>query len=100
MRTQNVSFPGSALLVILLTFATAAGARDTSVEPAPSRVFVVNTQDASVSLVDLTTMREIRQFPVGPRPYGIAVSRDGKTVAVGVEDEGKVKFFDAADFKP
>lgn len=43
-------------------------------------------------------MKELNRYPVGPRPYGIAVTRDGKTVAVGVEDEEKVKFFDAADF--
>jgi DNA-binding beta-propeller fold protein YncE len=66
---------------------------------APRQVFVVNTQDASVSLVDLGGMKEVKRYKVGPRPYGIAVSRDGKTVAVGVEDEEKVKFFDAADFR-
>lgn len=65
----------------------------------PKKVFVVNTQDASVSLVDLDTMQEVRRIPVGPRPYGIAVSRDGKTLAVGVEDEEKVKFFDTADYR-
>jgi YVTN family beta-propeller protein len=64
----------------------------------PTQVFVVNTQDASVSRVELATMRELNRYPVGPRPYGIAVTMDGKTVAVGVEDEECVKFFDAADF--
>jgi 6-phosphogluconolactonase (cycloisomerase 2 family) len=39
-------------------------------------------------------MKELKRHEVGPRPYGIAVTRDGKTVAVGVEDEEKVKFFD------
>jgi DNA-binding beta-propeller fold protein YncE len=61
-------------------------------------VFVVNTQDASVSRVDLATMKEVGRFPVGERPYGIAVTKDGSTVAVGVEGEEKVKFFDAAAF--
>ena len=65
----------------------------------PTQVFVVNTQDASVSRVDLATMKEIARYKVGPRPYGIAVTRDGETVAVGVEDEEKVKFFDSADFR-
>src|SRR5262249_61334514 len=66
----------------------------------PCQVLVVNTQDASVSRVDLATLKELNRYPVGPRPYGIAVTRDGQTVAVGVEDEEKVKFFAAADFKP
>jgi YVTN family beta-propeller protein len=64
----------------------------------PREVFVVNTQDASVSRVDLAAMKEVGRFPVGTRPYGIAVTKDGQTVAVGVEDEEKVKFFDAGDF--
>jgi hypothetical protein len=67
---------------------------------APKQVLVVNTQDASVSLVDLKTMKELSRHKVGPRPYGIAVSRDGRTVAVGVEDEECVKFFSLPDFTP
>jgi len=67
---------------------------------ASQQVFVVNTQDASVSLVDLATMREVKRHPVGPRPYGISVTRDGKTVAVGVEDEEQVRFFSLPDFRP
>lgn len=65
-----------------------------------AKVFVVNTQDASISLVDLKTMKEERRFPVGPRPYGIAVTRDARMVAVGVEDEEAVKFFSLPDFEP
>ena len=68
-------------------------------EAEPREVFVVNTQDASVSRVDLSAMKEVARFPVGPRPYGIAITKDGKTVAVGVEDEEKVKFFDATSFE-
>lgn len=64
----------------------------------PKQVLVVNTGDASVSLVDLTTMKEVSRHPVGPRPYGIAVMRDGKSVAVGVEDEECVKFFSLPSF--
>src|SRR5688572_26703647 len=66
---------------------------------APKHAYVVNTGDGSVSLVDLDGMKEVKRYKVGPRPYGIAVSPDGKTVAVGVEDEEKVKFFDAATFE-
>jgi YVTN family beta-propeller protein len=62
-------------------------------------VFVVNTGDGTISLVDLGTMKEVEKRKVGLRPYGIAVSKDGKTVAVGVEDEECVKFFSLPDFK-
>lgn len=69
-------------------------------ERAPSEFLVVNTQDGSVSRVDLAAMKEVGRFPVGERPYGIAVTRDGKTVAVGVEGEEKVKFFATDGFAP
>ena len=65
---------------------------------APEQVLVVNTGDDSVSLVDLGTLREVKRFDVGKSPYGVAVTRDGKTVAVGVEGEGKVRFYNVKDF--
>src|ERR1700687_2932601 len=65
----------------------------------PKQVLVVNTGDASGSLGDLAGMEEVTRGKFGPRPYGIAVSRDGKTVAVGIEDEEKVKFFSLPEFK-
>jgi YVTN family beta-propeller protein len=78
-------------------FAVTVSAQEKS--SSPSRVFVVNTGDGTVSLVDLAGMKEIKRHEVGPRPYGIAVSRDAKTVAVGVEDEESVKFYSLPDFK-
>jgi YVTN family beta-propeller protein len=90
------------MTVALIAFAVSlADSRDGRADEksAPRKVFVVNTQDASVSLVDLTTMKETNRYKVGSRPYGIAVSKDGKTVAVGVEDEECVKFFSLPDFK-
>lgn len=89
----------AALLAVLLSVLSQAQAQENPIESSPRQVFVVNTQDASVSLVDLTTMKEVKRFQVGPRPYGVAVSLDGKTVAVGVEDEERVKFFSTTDFK-
>ena len=59
----------------------------------------MNTGDGTVSLVDLADLKEVKRYEVGPRPYGIAVSRDGKTVAVGIEDEEGVKFYSLPDFK-
>jgi YVTN family beta-propeller protein len=66
----------------------------------PAAVLVVNTQDASISRIDLDAMKEVARHPVGQKPYGIAVTRDGQTVAVGVEGEEEVKFFAAEDFAP
>jgi hypothetical protein len=58
-------------LLVCLTLTAQAGEKSAAAVPKP--VFVVNTGDASVSLADLTSMKEINRYPVGPRPYGIAV---------------------------
>lgn len=81
-----------------VTSFTAPNVQSLEAATTPTSVLVVNTQEASVSLVDLNTMKELARHDVGPRPYGIAVSRDGKTAAVGVEDEECVKFFSLPDF--
>ncbi len=84
------------LHLMLVALATASSA---VLAANPTHVFVVNTGDASVSLIDLASMKEEKRIPVGARPYGIAVTSDQKTVAVGVEDEEKVKFLDASTFE-
>ena len=66
---------------------------------APKGVYVVNTKNASVSLVDLEGRKEVRKIPVGQAPYGVTLANDGKTLVVGVEGEEKVKFFDAQSYK-
>jgi DNA-binding beta-propeller fold protein YncE len=84
----------------ILVSATIAGrAADNAADQMPTQVFVVNTGDGTVSLVDLENMKELKRHEVGPRAYGIAISQDRKTVAVGVEDEECVKFYSLPDFK-
>lgn len=93
-RREFLAASGAATVPLVLGVPRASAAA-----PVPKEVFVVNTQDASVSRVDLGSMKELKQYKVGPRPYGIAVTADGKTAAVGVEDEECVKFFSLPDFK-
>lgn len=64
----------------------------------PQKVFVVNTQDSSVSLIDIEGKKEMYRFKVGAKPYGVSVSQDSKIVAVGVEGEMKMKFYDTQTF--
>lgn len=64
----------------------------------PQKVFVVNTQDSTVSLIDIAGKKELSRFKVGAKPYGIAVTQDQKIVAVGVEGEMKIKFYDTKTF--
>lgn len=63
-------------------------------EHIPTKAFVVNVLDSTVSEVDLRTMAELRSVNVGARPYYPAVSADGSTLAVTVEGEGVLRFFD------
>jgi len=79
--------------VLVLGSPASIGAQDDQ----PAKVFVVNTQDASISLVDLKTLKEEKRISVGKRPYGIAITPDARSVAVGVEDEEAVKFFSLPD---
>lgn len=107
-RTQAIWRAALALGIALMLVACAALAQPpkaqalatTQAQPSALKVLVVNTGSDSVSLVDLGEMKEVRQTPVGKKPYGIAVTRDGKTVAVGVEGEEKVKFFALPGFSP
>jgi YVTN family beta-propeller protein len=96
MTTRREFLAGAATVPLLFA---PTGSRADEKKAVPKQVLVVNTQDESVSTVDLTTMKEVHSDHVGKRPYGIAVSKDGKTAAVGVEDEECVKFFSLPDFK-
>ena len=85
------------LLLSLFACATpSAGIQETRT---PEAFYVVNTKGDSVSLVDLSEMRETRRIEVGKEPYGVVALPDGKRVAIGVEGEGKVKFFDSTDYR-
>jgi YVTN family beta-propeller protein len=97
MTTRREFLAGAAGATVPLVFGVPGS--PAAEAKAPKEVFVVNTQDAAVSRVDLSSMKELKRYPVGPRPYGIAVTGDGKTVAVGVEDEECVKFFALPEFK-
>jgi len=98
MTTRREFLAGAAAVTVPLIRGGSAAVHGED-KAVPNQVFVVNTQDASVSLVDLASMKEVKRFDVGKRPYGIAVTQDGKSVAVGVEDEECVKFFSMPDFK-
>jgi YVTN family beta-propeller protein len=54
--------------------------------------FVVNSRSASVSLVDMTKLVELRRIPVLREPHHIALSPDGKYLLVG-DTVGNEMFF-------
>jgi YVTN family beta-propeller protein len=45
--------------------------------------FVINSGDASVSLIDVDTHREVRRIPVLREPHHMALTPDGKSLLVG-----------------
>jgi len=85
--------PIRALVALAIAGVVALGARAYAISP-PGKVFVVNQADSTVSLVDLNSMKELRILHVGYNPYFVSVSGDQKVLAVAVEGEGKIKFYD------
>ena len=57
--------------------------------------YVTNTDDATVSVIDLNRAREIKRIAVGNRPLGVAVSPDKRFVYVANTDDGTLSVIDA-----
>ena len=45
--------------------------------------FIVNSAGASISVVDMATLKELRRIPVLREPHHVALTPDGKTLLVG-----------------
>lgn len=83
-----------------ISFALCAGISFMCAEKSEAKkIFLSNPADSSVSIVDLETLKEVGKIHVGHDPYFPAVSGDGKTLAVTVEGEGKIKYYDTQTLK-
>jgi YVTN family beta-propeller protein len=58
--------------------------------------FVPNSSDASISLIDVDQMVELRRVPVLREPHHIALTHDGKFLLVGDTAGNEVMFLDPA----
>src|ERR1700722_19350000 len=58
--------------------------------------FVVNSGGASISLVDMTTEKEVRRIPVLREPHHVALTPDGKSLLVGDTVGNEMLFLDPA----
>ncbi len=58
--------------------------------------FVINSAEASVSLIDLETKQEIKRIPVLREPHHMALTPDGKSLLVGDTAGNAVFFLDPA----
>jgi hypothetical protein len=54
--------------------------------------FVVNSRSASVSMIDMTRLVELRRIPMLREPHHVALSPDGKSLLVG-DTVGNEMFF-------
>jgi YVTN family beta-propeller protein len=71
-----------ALLIVLVSAVFAACRGDRA--PAPRRVFVSNELAGTISVIDPATRTLVATIPVGKRPRGLRVSRDGWTLYVAL----------------
>ena len=76
------------LLPLLLLGAKLAGASGLA--------FVINSGGASISLVDMSTGKELRRIPVLREPHHVALSPDGKSLLVGDTVGNEMLFLDPA----
>jgi DNA-binding beta-propeller fold protein YncE len=58
--------------------------------------FVVNSSGASISLIDMSSEKELRRVPVLREPHHVALSPDGKSLLVGDTVGNEMLFFDPA----
>lgn len=80
--------------MLVLIFATSAlGARDGL---AAGVAFVVNSASASISVIDMSTRRELRRIPTLREPHHLMPSPDGKSLLVGDTTGNQMLFLDPA----
>src|ERR1700733_4062627 len=58
--------------------------------------FVVNSGGASISLIDMSSQKEVRRIPVLREPHHLALSPDGQSLLVGDTVANEMLFLDPA----
>ena len=59
--------------------------------------FILNSAGASISVVDMATLKELRRIPVLREPHHVALTPDGKTLLVGDTGGNELLFLDPAN---
>ncbi len=59
--------------------------------------FIVNSAGASISVVDMASLKELRRIPVLREPHHVALTPDGKSLLVGDTAGNELLFLDPAD---
>jgi YVTN family beta-propeller protein len=79
---NRLSFAGGIMLAACLAFATPAQAAPTGQSSHTGPIFVLNSLDASVSVIDPVTYKELRRIPTGKEPHHLYFSPDQKSLIV------------------
>ncbi|MSP01966.1 MAG: YncE family protein [Acetobacteraceae bacterium] len=58
--------------------------------------FIVNSSSASISVIDMTSRREVRRIPALREPHHLVLSPDGKSLLVGDTVGNQIMFLDPA----
>ncbi len=83
---------------VAATIQVGLGPLDLAVSPDGRRVYVTNSRSHNISVLDVSSLREVRKFPVitaRDGPYGIVVSPDGGRLYVTDIDGDQVLVLDA-----
>lgn len=65
-------------------------------QPADSRLYVSNEEAGTISVIDARSSKTLATIPVGMRPRGLRVSRDGRMLFVALRDAHSIGVVDLA----
>ncbi len=85
-------FTCAAVLAASLGFAGPAAA-------SPGLALIVNSAEASLSVIDMATQKELRRIPVLREPHHVALSPDGADLLVGDTAGNEMLFLDSHTFE-
>jgi DNA-binding beta-propeller fold protein YncE len=94
--TRVPAFARIALLCVPLLLAQGAPPAAAGTASAPALAFVCNSAGASISVVDMATLKELRRIPVLREPHHVALTPDGKYLLVGDTVGNELLFIDPA----
>jgi DNA-binding beta-propeller fold protein YncE len=80
------------LLIAGWTSASLIAASQAAAQPAP--IFVLNSLDASVSIIDPTAWKEVRRLSTGTEPHHLYLTPDRKSLIVANSRSDSLTFID------
>jgi len=83
-----------ALVLVSAAAAAATGTNAAAPRNAPAPLFVLNSLDDSVSVIDVTTWKETRRIATGKQPHHLYLTPDEKSVIVANAMSDSLTFID------